>query len=44
MFCMGKAMRVMQKRGLEGICMKASKIPHRVKNSKNKKNKRIKEC
>lgn len=32
MFCMGKAMRVMQKRGLEGICMKASKIPHRVKN------------
>lgn len=41
MFCMGKAEYVMQKRGLEDICMNASQIPHCVKNSKNKKNKII---
>lgn len=32
MFCMGKAMQ----KGLEGICMNASKIPHCVKNTKKK--------
>lgn len=32
MFCMGKAMQ----KGLEGICMNVSKIPHCVKNTKNK--------
>lgn len=44
MCCMGKAMCVMQKKSLEDICMNASQILHCVKNSKNKKNKIIKEC